>query len=109
MNNLQSKDEIRPFIEILDYLDETKYFCHGICFDYKKDGGEGIKDCPPYITITEQMGNMTSYFFAIPNMIAYYATVHRGFTLEGRENHVREGYYKMQNKLKNLLEGDYIE
>jgi len=95
-------DELKPFAEILDYLDDSKYYCSAIVFDPVADGlGHGYV---PHICITETSHEYKTFYFEIPSIIAYYASVHRGFTGKGREDKIQEGRRQILTQFKALID-----
>lgn len=85
----KNKPRLKEFKEILDYLDTNKYFCNRIVFDY-----DHYKFKEPYIELAKVEGIFSSdevYYFKIPEILAYYARVHQGWTATGREAVKDEG------------------
>lgn len=90
-----------PLSEIGKYTDKDKYFCMSLVFSPDTEN-DHFKGCPPYIEIIENKGDK-SIFFEVPEIVAYYAKMHPGYTMQGLQNREREGARKLANKIKSLL------
>lgn len=97
--------EFKPLSEIANYTDKDKYFCAGVVFSPETEN-DHFQGCPPYIEIDEvddYEGNNTVYF-EVPEIVAYYAKEHAGYTMRGKDNSKEQGRQDMARKIKNLLD-----
>lgn len=96
------KTHFRSFNDIERFSNKDEYFCTSIVFspDTENDHFDG---CPPYIEIVSIEG-CESFFFKVPEIIAYYGTQHAGYTHKGLDRREQEGARKLSNKLKSLLD-----
>lgn len=93
--------ELEPIDKIILY--ERGYFCSGIVFNPEfEHPNKYPKGIAPHIEMTSDDGD-TVVYFEIPESIAYYAYMHRGFTNKGRAEHVEEGRREIRAGLKSLL------
>ena len=94
----------KPFTEINNYCDKNKYFCTAVVFSPETENNH-FNGCPPYIEINEvdDFKEDKTVYFKIPEIIAYYAKVHAGFTMKGSDNYILQGEQKMRDKIRSLL------
>ena len=97
------KTEFKSLSELVNYSDERKWYCCGVVFspDTENDHFPG---CPPYIEIRSVDENVDSLFFEVPEIVAYYAKTHPGYTHKGLENQRKQGARELAHKIKSLLE-----
>jgi len=93
--------------ELVNYIDSEKYFCNHVSFSPEEDGIDFHDDPgkypPPFIEIRVHSSGDIIYF-EIPEIVAYYAAKHPGYTYTGLEQREEEGARKLKIELKNLLE-----
>lgn len=100
------KTEFKPIEDLKNYSDESKWFCHGIVFSPETENSH-FHQCPPYIRISS-LEDMTAddLFIEVPKIVAYYASVHAGFTMRGRENIAAQAVREFKQKLRSMLSID---
>lgn len=91
-----------PFSEIENYSDKDKFFCTGIVFSPETENNH-FEGCPPYIEICSSIDYDTTFYFKVPEIIAYHAKVHDGYTMEGMKKRLKEGERNLANEIKSLL------
>ena len=95
------KTQFLKMSEIEKYSDKDKYCCAGVVFSPDTENNH-FHGCPPYIEIHEINGDEV-FYFEVPEIVAYYAKTHPGYTMEGRKNNIKEGERLMAQKLRDLL------
>lgn len=94
-----------PLSEIGKYSDPEKYYCCGAVFspDTENDHFEG---CPPYIEISEveSFDHDNNIYFEVPQIVAYYAKTHPGYTMTGLQNKIEQGRRQIKQEIKKLLD-----
>ncbi len=97
---------LRPIQELEGYLDSDNYFCNAIHFSPKEDGvdfAEAAHEYPePFIEIVNHKTSEV-FYFKIPEIIAYYAVKHPGYTYEGLDRYVAAGVMKAKNQMREAL------
>jgi len=94
----------KPLSEINHYCDETRWFCSAIVFSPETEN-DHFKGCPPYIEISDTLDYRDEFtlHFEVPKIIAYYGSVHAGYTLSGIDNYMKQGKIQLASELKSLL------
>ena len=99
--------KFKPISELENYVDSKKYFCSDIEFAPEEDKGS-FTGCPPYISIdeTDDLEYNKTLYFKIPEIVAYYAKKHAGYTSRGRDQIEDQGRRQLIRDIKLLLKLD---
>jgi hypothetical protein len=92
-----------PITELLKYSQGGEYCCSAVVFSPETENDHFI-GCPPYIRIEDTNTFDKTYFFEVPEIVAYYAKTHPCYTMKGKENDRKAGQREMAQKIKGLLE-----
>lgn len=97
--------EFLPISQLGYYQDKNKYFCSAIVFSPETENDHFV-GCPPYIELNHVLPfeEDKPIYFKIPEIIAYFGTIHCGYTMKGKENSRKQGEKDMANKIKSLLD-----
>lgn len=98
----QPNTDFLVFGELDFYQDKSKYFCSAIVFSPETENNH-FHNCPPYIAIDYVNGVGEALYFKVPEIIAYYAKTHPGYTMSGLDKQRKEGKRELANQLKSLL------
>ncbi len=67
-----------PIQELQNYIDKSKWCCSAIVFSPDTEN-DHFRGCPPYIAIDSETDfKIETLYFEVPQIIAYYGTVHVG-------------------------------
>ena len=102
MRKPNNKTIFLPLSKLSKYSDKTKYFCSGVVFSPETEN-DHFEGCPPYIEINTTNGYGEPIFFEVPEIVAYYAKTHPGYTMRGIDNHIKQGRRDLANDFKKLL------
>ncbi len=94
--------EFKSITELEKYAEGTEYFCNAVVFSPETENNH-FDGCPPYIQIMSMDGE-NSFYFKIPEIVAYYAKTHPCYTHVGKENDKKEGARELAKKIKRLLD-----
>ena len=94
--------KFKPIEDLSLYSNSEKYFCNGVVFSPETENNH-FDGCPPYIEISECYHTNKTYYFEIPEIVAYYAKTHPCYTMQGIENHRKQGARNLANKIRDLL------
>jgi len=99
-------NRFQPIEELAKYTDKEKYFCQMVSFSPEEDGIDFHDDPghypPPFIEVG-MIHSVDILYFEIPEIVAYYAVQHPGYTYAGLEQREEAGARKLKIELKNLL------
>ena len=90
-----------PIEELNKYSNSDEFYCCAVVFSPETEN-DHFHGCPPYIEIGTVKGD-ESFFFKVPEIVAYYAKTHPGYTMQGIEKRRKQGERDMANKIKALL------
>jgi len=96
--------EFKNLSEIEKYTDGRKYYCTNIVFSPETEGC--FEGCPSYIEINEvddDYNEERTLYFKIPQIIAYYADVHQGYTEKGIKDYIQKGKDDLRWEIKRML------
>lgn len=100
---MPNKDTVfLSFSELENYTDEKKYFCSAVVFSPETEN-DHFHGCPPYISIDDVDMIEDTKYFKVPNLIAYYAKTHPGYTMKGQKYQREQGRRELVREIKNLL------
>lgn len=93
----------RPLSDLEGMTDEEKYICTAIVFSPDTEE-QHFKGCPPYIKIeSTDFFKPETYYFKIPEIVAYFASHHAGFTTKGIQNYKEQGADDLRNSILKTL------
>lgn len=102
MSRPNSKTEFKPISELANYSDPEKWFCAGVVFSPETEN-EHFHGCPPYIEINDVRLGGISIYFEVPEIVAYYAKTHAGYTHAGIKRYKEQGAAEIKREIARLL------
>ena len=103
MSRPTSKTIFKNLSQIDHYKDDKKYYCSAVVFSPDTEN-EHFSGCPPYIRICKVSGlDSDDIYFKVPEIVAYYAKTHPGYTMAGIKKHEERGRRQLAEELKRLL------